>query len=172
LSPQEQEVVEPVDGLSDHEIAAKVGASARTPLDDEWVLRTIVPRPRARPSRNDVLARELPERRTPANAARELADIRAGSYAFTRAPGGAMQGAPLALKPGCPGVLTRMERSVVEGLAAGLAAKQLAHNRGVSLATVRTHIKNAKRKTGARTLRELATFPSRPDWLGHDDDER
>lgn len=165
-------MVEPVvDGLSDHEIAAKV-VPARTPLDDEWVLRTIVPRPSPRPSRNNALARELPERPTPANAERELAAIRAGSYAFTRARGGATQGAPLALPPGPPGVLTHTERSVVEGLATGVAAKQLAYDRGVSLATVRTHIKNAKRKTGARTLRELATFPSRPDWLGRDDDER
>jgi DNA-binding CsgD family transcriptional regulator len=53
-----------------------------------------------------------------------------------------------------------------------LAAKQLAHAWGLSLATVRTHIANAKRKTGARTLRELASLPARPDWPGSDDREQ
>ena len=100
----------------------------------------------------------------------ELHDIRAGQRAFTPALGRAIDGVPLALPPGPPTDLTRTERRVVEALAAGLAAKEVAHAWGVSLATVRTHIRNAKRKTGARTLRELATFPSRPDWLGPDDD--
>lgn len=99
----------------------------------------------------------------------ELGDIRAGTRAFTPALGRAIHGAPLALPPGPPVVLTRTERRVVEALAAGFAAKEVAHTWGVSLATVRTHIRNAKRKTGARTLRELATFPSRPDWVGPDD---
>jgi DNA-binding CsgD family transcriptional regulator len=71
---------------------------------------------------------------------------------------------PLALAPAPPAELTPTERRVVEGLATGRAAKELAHAWGVSLATVRTHIKNAKRKTGTRTLRELATLPSRPGW--------
>lgn len=102
----------------------------------------------------------------------KLHDIRGGSHAFTPALGNAMHGAPLALAAGPPIQLTRGERRVVEGLAAGHAAKALAHDWGVSIATVRTHIKNAKRKTGARTLRELATFPSRPDWPGIDDDGR
>jgi DNA-binding CsgD family transcriptional regulator len=52
----------------------------------------------------------------------------------------------------------------MEGLASGRAPKQLAHQWGASLATVRTHIKNAKRKTGARTLYELAAMTARPDW--------
>ena len=102
----------------------------------------------------------------------KLEDIREGSPAFTPALGRAIHGAPLALPPGAPIDLTRNERRVVEGLAAGSAAKALAREWGVSLATVRTHIMNAKRKTGARTLRELATFPSRPDWSPRDQDER
>ena len=52
--------------------------------------------------------------------------------------------------------LSRAELRVVEGLAAGARPKQLAYEWGVSLATVRKHISNAKRKTGARTLPELA----------------
>lgn len=60
--------------------------------------------------------------------------------------------------------LTPSEIRVVEGLAHGSAPKQLAHTLGVSLATVRTHIKHAKRKTGARTLPELAGLVSSPGW--------
>jgi DNA-binding CsgD family transcriptional regulator len=43
----------------------------------------------------------------------------------------------------------------VDLLASGLAPKQIALARGVSLATVRKHLMQAKRKTGARTLAEL-----------------
>jgi DNA-binding CsgD family transcriptional regulator len=93
-----------------------------------------------------------------------LDDIRAGAPAFTPALAHVIRGMPLALAPPPPAELTPTERRVVEGLATGRAAKELAHAWGVSLATVRTHIKNAKRKTGTRTLRELATLPSRPDW--------
>lgn len=102
------------------------------------------------------------------DAADKLADIRTGGDALTPALGRAIHGTPLALPPGSPIDLTPSERKVVEGLAAGFAAKELARTWGVSLATVRTHIRNAKRKTGARTLRELATFPMRPDWQGSD----
>lgn len=99
----------------------------------------------------------------------ELDEIRSGASPFTLALGHAISGAPLALPAGPPTDLTRAERRVVEALAAGLAAKEIALKWGVTLATVRTHIRNAKRKTGARTLRELASFPSRPDWVGPDD---
>lgn len=102
------------------------------------------------------------------DAADKLVDIRTGDDALTPALGRAIHGTPLALPPGSPIDLTPTERRVVEGLAAGFAAKELARTWGVSLATVRTHIRNAKRKTGARTLRELATFPVRPDWQGSD----
>ena len=70
--------------------------------------------------------------------------------------------APTAVTP--PVRLTAAERRVVEGLASGSAPKQLAHQWGVSLATVRTHIKHAKRKTGARTLSELAAMTAQADW--------
>jgi DNA-binding CsgD family transcriptional regulator len=65
--------------------------------------------------------------------------------------------------------LTAAERRVVEGLASGSAPKQLAHSWGVSLATVRTHIKHAKRKTGARTLPELAAMTTHADWADEAD---
>ena len=100
-----------------------------------------------------------------------LDDIRAGAQAFTPALGSALGTMPLAL-PAAPVQLTPTERSVVEGLAAGRAAKELAHTRGVSVATIRTHIKNAKRKTGARTLRELATLPAGTDWAQDTDHGR
>jgi DNA-binding CsgD family transcriptional regulator len=60
--------------------------------------------------------------------------------------------------------LTAAEIRVVEGLARGDAPKQLAHQSGVSIATVRTHIKHAKQKTGAHTLRELASMAAHPSW--------
>jgi DNA-binding CsgD family transcriptional regulator len=53
------------------------------------------------------------------------------------------------------------ERAVVEELAGGLRPKQIALVWGVSLATIRKHICHAKRKTGARTLPELAAITTR-----------
>jgi DNA-binding CsgD family transcriptional regulator len=95
--------------------------------------------------------------------------MRRGAPALTPALGLAIARggqAPLPLPPApAPRVrLTDAERRVVEGLAGGSAPKELAHHGGVSLATVRTHIKHAKRKTGARTLAELAALTARPDW--------
>lgn len=65
--------------------------------------------------------------------------------------------------------LTKSERRVLELLACGLAPKQAAWELGVSIATVRSHIASAKRKTGARTLVQLVwafaesdTAPSTP----------
>lgn len=72
--------------------------------------------------------------------------------------------APAAATPTPMVRLTTTERRVVEGLASGNAPKQLAHQWGVSLATVRTHIMHAKRKTGARTLSELAAMTAQADW--------
>jgi DNA-binding CsgD family transcriptional regulator len=101
-----------------------------------------------------------------------LDDIRTGAVVFTPALGHALRRAPLALGPAPAAKLTPAERRIIEGLAAGRAAKELAYIGGVSLATVRTHIKNAKRKSGARTLRELAALPSRADWSESDDNGR
>lgn len=53
------------------------------------------------------------------------------------------------------GKLTHAERQVVEAMASGLSPKEVAVDRGTSLATVRTQIKRAKKKTGSRTLIEL-----------------
>jgi len=95
-----------------------------------------------------------------------LDDIRDGAPALTPALTRAIAGAPLAL-PEAPAAhvrLTPAERRVVEGLADGSAAKELAHRWDVSLSTVRTQIRHAKRKTGARTLRELAAMAADPDW--------
>ncbi|WP_170178824.1 helix-turn-helix transcriptional regulator [Solirubrobacter pauli] len=96
--------------------------------------------------------------------------LRAGAPALTPALDQAVasRGAPLLLGPGEPQPividLTPAEVRAVEGLAAGRAPKQIAFDQGVTLATIRTHLKHAKRKTGARTLRELAAFVARPDW--------
>lgn len=66
--------------------------------------------------------------------------------------------------PPAPVRLTPAERRVVEGLAAGLAPKQLAQQWDVSITTVRTHIRHAKRKTSSATLRDLAALASDPRW--------
>jgi DNA-binding CsgD family transcriptional regulator len=96
--------------------------------------------------------------------------LRAGAPALTPAltraieQGGGRR--PLALLPAPRRLvcLTPKEIEVVEGLASGRAPKELAHHWGVSLATVRTHIMHAKRKTGARSLPELAALTGQPGW--------
>jgi DNA-binding CsgD family transcriptional regulator len=66
--------------------------------------------------------------------------------------------------------LTPAERRVVQRLGEGLLAKQIALEAGVSVATVRAQIKAAKRKTGARTLGDLAgLFVAAP---GEEDGDR
>ena len=52
--------------------------------------------------------------------------------------------------------LTAAEHAVVQLLADGYTPKQIAHLRGVAVSTVRSQLKVAKRKVGARTLSELA----------------
>lgn len=91
-------------------------------------------------------------------------EIRADRRGFTPALGRALRDEPPLTLP-VPAVnLTPAERRVVEALAGGLTPKQIAYAWGVKISTIRTHIKHAKVKTGARTLPELATFPTRPDW--------
>ena len=103
-----------------------------------------------------------------ADAPQALQNIRNGAPAFTPALGYAIAPERLALPAAQPG-LTPSERRVVEALARGLAPKQIALDQDVSLATIRTHIKHAKRKLGARTLPELAAMTARPDWPYSDD---
>ncbi len=54
--------------------------------------------------------------------------------------------------------LTPAEVGVLDLLATGLAPKQAARELSVSLATVRSHIAAAKRKTEARTLEQLVAI--------------
>jgi DNA-binding CsgD family transcriptional regulator len=95
-----------------------------------------------------------------ANLAPSLDALRGGAPSLTPALTRAVLGGadrPPAL-PAPAARLTPAERSVVAGLAHGSAPKELAYSWGISLATVRTHIKRAKRKTGARTLAELVAL--------------
>ena len=85
-----------------------------------------------------------------------LVALRAGAPASTPALTRLLQGHdPLLLTAGAREELTKAEREVVEALRDGRTPKQIAHDRGRSLATVRTQIKHAKRKVGARTVPEL-----------------
>jgi DNA-binding CsgD family transcriptional regulator len=86
-----------------------------------------------------------------------LDDIRDGGPTFTPALGAAIA-LDIAALPAARPRVTTAERRVIEALAAGKTPKQMAHDWGVSMATVRSHIRNAKRKTGARTLPELASM--------------
>ncbi|MDQ3850556.1 MAG: helix-turn-helix transcriptional regulator [Actinomycetota bacterium] len=108
-----------------------------------------------------------------ANVEPTLQAMREGGPALTTALAGAIERGgnappglppvPTPARPARPVALTATERRVVEALASGTAPKELAYAWGVSLSTVRTHIKHAKRKTGARTLTELAAMTSRWD---------
>jgi DNA-binding CsgD family transcriptional regulator len=98
-----------------------------------------------------------------------LEGMRGGAPALTPAlslaianPGRAQLLLPAGRPP--PPRLTPTEVRVVEGLSQGKTAKQLAFEWGVALPTVRTHIRHAKRKTGARTLRQLAALARRAEW--------
>jgi DNA-binding CsgD family transcriptional regulator len=49
-----------------------------------------------------------------------------------------------------PGVLSERERDVLAQLAAGATLEQIAERRNLSVSTVRTHLRNAMRRLGAR----------------------
>jgi DNA-binding CsgD family transcriptional regulator len=104
-----------------------------------------------------------------ADAPGVLERMRDGSPVLTPALAQAIQigaGSPVRLltAPSAFVDLTKREVRVVEELARGRRPKQIAFDWGVSLATVRTHIRRAKRKTGARTLPELAAMTAASEW--------
>jgi DNA-binding CsgD family transcriptional regulator len=106
-----------------------------------------------------------------ADADANLDAIRRGAPTLTPALGHAVllgSGRPPRLLPAPSPLaeLSQAEARVVEGLAKGIRPKQLAHAWGVSLPTIRKHIRLAKRKTGALTLPELAAMTAWPDWPG------
>jgi DNA-binding CsgD family transcriptional regulator len=103
-----------------------------------------------------------------ADIPRALDALRAGAPVLTPALAQAIERGPRP-RPQLPAPspaseLTPTERRVVEGLAGGSAPKEIAFQWGVSITTVRTHIRHAKRKTRARTLSELAGMAARADW--------
>lgn len=97
-----------------------------------------------------------------------LEDLRMGRLILSPALSqAALDGTPavaLLSPPAAHAGLTEAEAEVVEALAQGRAPKQIARDRGVSINTIRTQLRRAKSKTGARTLRELASLVTHPDW--------
>jgi DNA-binding CsgD family transcriptional regulator/small basic protein len=92
-----------------------------------------------------------------------LASVRAGGRSLTPqlaiAAGRQARGLlPRADPKAVTASLTASERRVLALLIQGRAAKQAAYDLALSVATVRTHIASAKRKTGARTLEQLVAL--------------
>ena len=99
-------------------------------------------------------------RRSIAMAPIALASARGGGESLTPALAAVVRGESAGLlKRADPRALidelSAAEQQVLTLLAAGSAPKQAAFELGVAMATVRSHIAAAKRKTGARTLEQL-----------------
>ncbi len=89
-----------------------------------------------------------------------LAAARAGGPSITPALAAAVRAEPVALLPSADAAsliapLTDAEQKVLALLRDGLVPKQAALELSVTVATVRSHIAAAKRKTGARTIEQL-----------------
>jgi DNA-binding CsgD family transcriptional regulator len=102
-------------------------------------------------------------RRFLAEAALHLAAVRAGGRSLTPQLALAASGRHVALLPAADArtliaPLTDGEREVVTLLASGRVPKQAARELSIALATVRSRIAAAKRKTGARTLDQLVAL--------------
>ena len=102
-------------------------------------------------------------RRFLAGAPQQLAAVRAGGRSLTAQLALAASGRHVALLPAADArtltaALTRGEREVMALLATGRVPKQAAHDLSIVLATVRSRIASAKRKTGARTLDQLVAM--------------
>lgn len=106
-----------------------------------------------------------------------LADIRGGGDAptpmLTRAVQLAGSARPAALCRADPRALSDLlsvaEQRVVGLLADGLTPQQIAQSLGRSVATIRSQLASAKRKTGARTLEQLVDIVVSAAQARHDD---
>lgn len=101
-------------------------------------------------------------RRFLASAPAQIAEVRAGGPSLTPQLAIAARQPPSALPRADPRALvagfTLAERRVLALLMAGRAPKQAARDLDLSVATVRTQIAAAKRKSGARTLEQLVAI--------------
>jgi DNA-binding NarL/FixJ family response regulator len=79
----------------------------------------------------------------------------------------AMVNAPTADRPphSPAALLTDRERSVIALIADGLETPEIAERLFISPATVRTHVRNAMGKVGARTRAQLAVLATRAEVL-------
>lgn len=99
-------------------------------------------------------------RRFTAGVPARIANARAGGPAITPVLAAAVRAEPFALLQRADPIeliapLTEAEHNVLALLRDGLLPKQAALELSVTLATVRSHIAAAKRKTGARTIEQL-----------------
>jgi DNA-binding CsgD family transcriptional regulator len=99
-------------------------------------------------------------RRFTASVPTSLASVRASGPAITPELAAAVRTELLALLPRADPIqliapLTNAERKVLALLRDGLLPEQAALELSITLATVRSHIAAAKRKTGARTIEQL-----------------
>jgi len=107
-------------------------------------------------------------RRFVADAPLLLAAVQAGGASLTPQLALAASGRPLRLLPAADArtlvaTLTPAECAVVGLLASGRVPKQAAHDLSIALATVRSRIAAAKRKTGARTTEHLVALYAEAD---------
>lgn len=62
--------------------------------------------------------------------------------------------------------LTEIQVEVLALLCAGRNHKEIAHERGTSLATIKSHVGTIKKKVGARTLCQLGAWGVRNGFAG------
>jgi putative nucleotidyltransferase with HDIG domain len=68
-------------------------------------------------------------------------------------------------RPSVPSPLTRSEQRVVAELGKGLVYKQIAHQLGLSVSTVRTHLYNTYRKLGVSDRAQAILLAKEHNWI-------
>ncbi len=138
--------------LKGHSLAWAVTPTGRELVINQWIDLAA--------NAGAVLVLVMLLRRFIAGVPASLAAARTGGLATTPALAAAVRAEPVVLLPRADAAsliapLTDAEHKVLALLRNGLVPKQAALELSVTLATVRSHIAAAKRKTGARTIEQL-----------------